>query len=489
MCFIINNIQNIQRSTIAIIAIPYLLVIYSCNKAVQIPPPNNTITTSQVFADSSDLAAAISGIYSKVLGGNINNIGFCNGAQTLYCGTSSDELIPFNSTGDPQQFYFNNLVDLNGLNYKYFWQQPYAYIYQTNACIEGIPLSKSLSTSVQNRFLGEAKFLRALFYFYLVNIFGDVPYVTSTSWESTSLSKRSPMSDVYQGIISDLKDAQNYLPEDYSFSSGLRTRANKWAATALLARVYLYTKDWNDAAIQASSIISNSGLFSLVSDPNQVFSISSSEAILQWQLNTSYSTYTATPEGYKLVPIPNRAPQYYLSPYLLNSFEPNDIRKLDWIDSVKYAGKQYYTPYKYKIGVKQYVPKGNASEYYTVLRLAEQYLIRAEAEANGANGGMSAAIDDLNVIRSRAGLDPYSGASDQTSILSAILHERQIELFAEWGHRWFDLKRTGAIDSIMSVVTPQKSAGGNWNNYQQFYPIPRDERLLDPNLTQNNGYE
>jgi hypothetical protein len=116
--------------------------------------------------------------------------------------------------------------------------------------------------------------------------------------------------------------------------------------------------------------------------------------------------------------------------------------------------------------------------------LAEQYLIRAEAEANGANGGTTAAINDLNVIRIRAGLSDYAGIADQDSVLNAIYHERQIELFGEWGHRWLDLKRIGQAHKILNTI-PYKQP---WNDNQLLYPITFSELTTDPNLTQNPGY-
>src|SRR5262249_35037605 len=116
----------------------------------------------------------------------------------------------------------------------------------------------------------------------------------------------------------------------------------------------------------------------------------------------------------------------------------------------------------------------------------EQYLIRAEARVYQNN--LSGAIDDLNVVRQRAGLPLLANSLDQHKVLSAILHERQVELFSEWGHRWFDLKRTGSIDSVMSAMTPIKSKGGVWKSYQQLYPLPWNDVLGDPNLVQNPGY-
>jgi hypothetical protein len=120
-----------------------------------------------------------------------------------------------------------------------------------------------------------------------------------------------------------------------------------------------------------------------------------------------------------------------------------------------------------------------------LLRLAEQYLIRAEARAqlNNVNGAQS----DLNTIRSRAGLSIIM-PNDKNTLLDAILHERKVELFTELGHRWFDLKRTGHVDAVMSIEAPKKINGMGWKSYQQLYPLPLTDLQRDQNLVQNPGY-
>jgi len=481
---IIHKLVDSVRWVVSVYLALLVVCCVSCNKSVHIPPPANSITTSQVFSDSSDLAAAISGIYSQIEYANTGGIGFCNGAQTIWCGVSADELVPSDVSADAQKFYINELASTSGIVLSDFWIRPYNFIYQANASIEGLQASK-VADSVKNHYLGEAKFLRALFYFYMVNTFGDVPNVTSTAFAKTSLYPRAPKSEIYQQILSDLKDAQTFLPADYSYSGGQRTRANRWAATALLARVYLYTGDWADAIAQSGALI-NEPMYGLSGDLNAVFSPNSTEAILQWRPNTDYLPFDATAEGAQILPVQGLPPAFYVSPQLLSAFEPNDQRRIAWVDSVNSDGVDYFVPYKYKVGQDQHTPGGTPTEYYTVLRLAEQYLIRAEAKAQQQD--VSGATDDLNIIRSRAGLPAYAGATDQASVLSAIMHERQIELFAEWGHRWYDLKRTGEIDAVMSVVTPQKVGGSSWNTNQQLFPIPLNELGTDPNLTQNPGY-
>jgi starch-binding outer membrane protein, SusD/RagB family len=146
-------------------------------------------------------------------------------------------------------------------------------------------------------------------------------------------------------------------------------------------------------------------------------------------------------------------------------------------------------PYKYKVSGNAPSYNQEITEYNVMLRLAEQYLIRSEAEAE--NNDLTDGANDLNVIRNRAGLNDISisNASTQAGLLAAILHERQVELFAEWGSRWFDLIRTDNVNSVMGApgnVCTYKH--GTWNAYDALFPIPQTERNNDPNLTQNTGY-
>jgi hypothetical protein len=119
-----------------------------------------------------------------------------------------------------------------------------------------------------------------------------------------------------------------------------------------------------------------------------------------------------------------------------------------------------------------------------VLRLAEQYLIRAEAAAKGASS-LSDAIDDLNVIRNRAGVGSLPHSLNQQQVIDAIEKERRLELFMEWGHRWFDLKRTGRATNVLSEYVIKQPWEGD---YQLLYPIPETELEAGPNLIPNPGY-
>jgi hypothetical protein len=247
--------------------------------------------------------------------------------------------------------------------------------------------------------------------------------------------------------------------------------ANQSTATALLARVYLYTGDWADAGAQATAVIGNSALYSLSTNLATVFTPSNSEAILQFNnSSTGYTTF-----AYNVLPnTVAGVPRYILTSQLVNAYEAGDNRRAAWLDSLAYNGTEYYYPYKYKS-----LLFGANAEYYTLLRLAEQYLIRAEAEAEQGNIGGAQA--DINVIRNRAGLGNTT-AGDQASLLAAVAQERRIELNCEWGHRWLDLKRTGTANAVLGA---EKTT---WTATDVLWPIPSSEILSNSKLVQNPGY-
>jgi len=461
-----------------------------CKKLIEVDTPVTGTNAGNVYQGDATAAAVLTGIYAKI---SDQNFDLGNGSITgisLFPALSADELTLFDIGAQRFPFYYRN--DLTSLTTTgNFWASVYPIIFVANSAIEGLKNSTLLTPAVRQQLSGEARFMRAFCYFYLVNLYGDVPLVLSTDYKANSLLARTPKTTVYQQIIADLTDAQNLLSANYlksdalsayaSITSSERVRPTKWAAISLLARVYLYTGDWVHAETQATAIINNSSFYSL-SPLDIAFLKNSTEAILQFQ-PVRTSTQANTGEGALFV-LPAAGPNIsdypvYLSKNVVSRFESGDLRKKNWVDSVKPVNIAYYFPKKYKIG------KVNTTtqEYIMVLRVAEQYLIRAESRAQQNN--ISGAKSDLNMIRSRAGL-PGTTANDKPSLLTAIIRERQVELFTEWGHRWFDLKRTNTIDSVMNTAAPQK--GGAWKPYKALYPVPQDEINKDPNLVQNPEY-
>jgi starch-binding outer membrane protein, SusD/RagB family len=465
---------------IMVFLIPVYLCV-GCKKLVQVPPPTNSVTVSQVFSSDAQATAAISGLYSYMIN---TPFGFSNSGMTFYSGLSADELTLFflDQSDQNAQFRLNALDPANVMVYNNLWINAYSSIYRTNAIIEGLSTYSGVNDSLKSQLIGEARFIRAFCYFYLVNLFGEVPLVYTTNYHKTKLLSRSSVDDVYTKIMEDLKDADSRLHDDFNNGKGQRIVPSKYAVGALLSRVSLFRKDYSNAVLYASAIINKNDVFELEPTDN-IFLKNSKEAI--WQLQQDNSGlgvgFNATFEGFQFIPPdPGSYPFVTLATELMESFADGDLRKT-WIDSGDFAGTRYYYPYKYKTGPVQAVPNGEYSEYYMVLRLAEQYLIRAEAFAYQNN--LTAAISDINKIRQRAGLSPLSNSLSRGEVLDYIERERQIEFFAEWGHRWLDLKRWNKANSRLGPIK-----GVNWQAADQLYPIPQSEIQNDPNLTQNPGY-
>ncbi|WP_199119898.1 RagB/SusD family nutrient uptake outer membrane protein [Pedobacter sp. ASV28] len=452
--------------SIYLLPILYLLGIASikCEKFVDIAPSPDLIATSAIFQDNKTATAAINGVYYQM---RSSSLSLANGAISLYPGLSADEFFNSASNANTDPFLLNAILPTTGIIGGSFWRPAYQSIYKINSIIEGLTSSNALTDTVKKQLLGEAKFLRSFYYFQLVNLFGDVPLILSTNYQDNATVPRTPINTIYKQITTDLKEAKELLKSNYPAS--LRSRPNRWTATALLARVYLYLKDWNNAEIEATATIT-SGAYSLASLAT-VFQASSNETI--WQI---LSEGANTAEGATFIPSSTTVrPPYIITNDLLNRFETGDNRKGSWLSSNTVTGQVYYYPFKYKLRTNTPI-----NEYEIVFRLAEQYLIRAEArnEQNNFNG----AKDDLNTIRTRAGLGNTT-ANDKSSIFLAIEKERQTEMFAEWGHRWFDLKRTDRANDILSMAKHP-----NWKSTAVWYPLPQSELLINTFLVQNPGY-
>lgn len=474
----------------------------SCKKMLEIDPPLDTISTVQIFSSDKHAEGALTGIYSRMINGegmsmfiNTPYKAFAGGLSTLLGGMSSDEMTQVSGINSAREIEQNKLMIVTSTGTAEVWSSAYKIIYAANAVIEGVAASTSgdLRDSTRKQITGEAKFIRAFSYFYLTNFFGDVPLVLTVDFNKTWQMARTPQRLVYDQIIADLKDAQAVLPTDFTVGNGERIRPNKWAATALLARIYLYTGEYENAMKAATEVIDQHSVFQIEPDLNEVFRYQSKEAI--WQLKQTQENSTirnATPEGFCMLPIiPYEGPAgARITAELRNAFEGGDKRYDVWIDSTDNSSNPFippvltWYPAKYKLGQSNAV-MGMPGEYYMALRLAEQHLIRAEANALGASGGASAAIDDLNIIRHRAGIDDLPGTLAGDALKAAIAKERQTELFAEWGHRWFDLKRTGKASAVLSQIGNKQPWEGD---YQLVYPIPPNEIQNNSKLIQNIGY-
>lgn len=429
----------------------------ACDDFVAIDQPRTEITRVSVFSEPATAEAAVVDLYVSLRdgfgGGSLSGI-------TAVTALSSDELELFDVSNDYLAFANNEITEGNSV-IESIWSSAYSVVYKANAVLEGLEGS-NIDVTQKDRFKGEALFLRALSYFYLVNLWGDVPLLTSTNHEANNKALRAPSEQVYDQILTDLLAARGFLPENPEEG---KTRASQAAATALLARVYLYRGDWQNAEREAATVI-DSKLYSLESDLNRVFNVSSSEAILQlW--NPIYPREAVT---FLIHPALNRPLFGSLRFSYLSTFDSGDLRYANWVNVYTTSSTTFYGANKYKSLATP------PEDYSTVLRLAELYLIHAEALAQ--QGALSAAAESLNMLRSRAGLSPIV-ATTQQEMLETIYLERKHELFAEQGHRWLDLKRTGMADSVLSQVK------STWDPEDQLYPIPSAQITSNPDIVQN----
>lgn len=451
------------------ILLPMLVCLSACERFLDIDNPKAELIASEVLESDLTANAAIANIYSNMSwsAGGISSITWAGGLAT-------DELALFNSSVALNEIYNNNITPVNTVVTSLWNTSGYNYIYQVNALLEGLETSDKVTPPVRDRLKGEALFLRAYLHFNLVNVFGDIPYITSTDYRINTASSRTPQQQVYNLIVEDLKMASEKLPEDFAFAGNERIKPNKWAAIALLARVSLFQQNWTQAEYYSSLLIANTTLFQLTS-LNDVFLKNSRESI--WQLKPVDESRT-TNEGFFF--ILTGAPQYVtLTNSLATSFETGDQRRTSWVNSITVGTNTYYYSYKYKIRT------GSAAwnEYTMVMRLAEQILIRAEARTQLNN--LTGAVQDLDAIRQRCNLPSIKvnyPAITREEMLLAVEKERRSELFTEWAHRWMDLKRTSRINDVL------KNLKSGWESTDALFPLPNADVLVNTNLKQNPGY-
>lgn len=456
----------------------FLLIICcvtSCEELVEIDAPNHQITSEVVFNDEQTARSAMQGIYNELF-----NTSFSNGGTrsvSVVTGLSADELKSLRPTDRSyMDFYENEIQPTNARNLN-LWSSAYKIIYMANSLLEGISNSEEIETDSLAQLEGEAKFVRAFTYFYLVNLYGEIPLILTKDYRENALAGSNTETEVYEQIRNDLQEAIELLPLTYRNQD--RININQSAAKSLLARVQLYLGNWEKAEILSTQVISQTGTYEILEDLNQVFLVNSKEAI--WQISPAGrgGSLTQTREGSTFIfhSFISSLTHVALTEKLLNSFEPEDLRLSHWINFHSRSGNYY--AYKYK----DRNSTDNLTEYSMVIRLSELYLIRAEARLKQEN--LPGAIADLDVIKARSGLPILAESRpeiEEEALMDEIMLERRKELFTEWGHRWLDLKRTEKTDEVLASYKP------GWQATDVLYPIPAEERMKNPNLNQNPGY-
>lgn len=454
--------KNIKRiATVLLIGLTF-----GCENLIEVAPPQAQLITTAVFENAGTANAAISDIYARMRDSGLTS-GTINGLSYLL-GNYSDELEYHSSNMDILSLYNHTHVASNA-SIARIWNTAYGQIYAANSIIEGLQNTTAIPIDTKNQLMGEALFIRGYLHFYLTNVFGAIPYVTSTNYKLNSSIDKETESQIMQFITNDLLEAEKLLPTGYpSFE---RVRPNKAVATAFLSKIYLFMGDWQKAELYSTSVIENPVY--KIEDIANVFLLNSQETI--WSFHPGVAGVN-TNEAKTFIFTSGPPTKAYLTTNLINAFEPGDNRKNLWVKKITGGANSWYHAWKYK----KTTNTGTSQEYTILFRLAEQYLIRAEARA--MQNKLSAAQFDLNKIRNRAAL-PNTKAQTKEELLSVIMQERKVELFTEQGNRWFDLKRTNTANGVIGSIKSQ------WKPTHVLWPLPEKEILLNKNLLpQNSGY-
>jgi len=441
-----------------------------CSQLVEVEMPADQLITSSIYADDVTAIAALRGLYASTMS---STRAISNAGVSLMCGLSAGELKTVRPNADYDPFMENEVLPESYVISTLTWAPAYKTIYQANDLIEKSQQSHSLKPGTVRQITGEALLVRSLNFFYLTNLFGAVPLTLTTDYRTNTALQRSNTQDIYDQIERDLLVAADLLPAEYP--SPDRMRANRWAAKSLLARLYLYQGKWQEAIGQASAVIEDGGY--KLELTGRTFLSESKETILQFGAVGQYNLSTGA--GQTFIPGFDVVPNYQVSSRLLSAYQSTDKRLQDWFLTLSLNGQNYSIPFKYKLNTSS----GSRPEANIVFRLAELYLIRAEAYIQQSQ--IAEAVHDLNQLRGRADISLLDASGLTTEqLLEAVSLERQRELCIEWGHRWFDLKRMGLLDAQMNNIAPE-----TWKPEKALYPIPSAERLSNPFLTQNPGYD
>ena len=421
--------------------------------------PLNTNPTDAI--DSGDALTTARGVELAVIGAYsaLQTDALYSRELTVYPEMYADNLDFTGTFGTDFQVSLRDILATNSA-IEAAWADSYDGINRVNNVLKAIPEVSDLTSEQANRFKGEALFLRALNYFNLVRYFGGVPIVLepSVGIGEDALVARNTREEVYDRIITDLTDAIPLLPE-----SGSPGRATQGAARALLAKAYLEIGEWENARDMATAVI-ESGEYELVDEYRAIFTTKSNdESIFEVQ----YSINDANSLAFWYFPQALGGRRGFApSQGLYNAYEAGDVRR---DASIALDGSEN------RYGIK-YFRVANGDDNVLVIRLADMYLTRAEANARlGADAATVRA--DIDIIRDRAGLGPLPTTVDtEDELIDAILQERRVE-FAMEGHRFFDLRRTGRAEAVLKI-----------NSNRLLFPIPQAEIDVNSNLTQNPGY-
>lgn len=462
----VKQIRKVRKTVASIVIVIAAFAANSCEKIVEVDIPGNEISTALVFEDVQTADAALAGLYAGLW--DTSPVAGSTSASGAVLGTYTDELDCFipvsNSIGD---LFLNSHTPSNQVVQSY-WTSAYQLVYRANAILEGVENSTALPEAHRKRIRGEALFVRSVIYFYLQQVYGAVPYVTSTDYRVNQALPKTGAAEMQTLMTADLTESETLLADSYRNTE--RIFPNRKAAELMRAKILMLQQQWVGAETLLKGIV-NSPVYKFETDITKVF-LKTGQHII-WQLkpkNTGDATKEAT--GYYFA---GAAPSSFaLTTNLVSAFAAGDLRKQHWMTAVTVGTNTWYRPNKYKNR------SANTTEYSVVFRLEEAYLLLAETLA--MQNKTAEALPWINAVRVRAGGAPLVAPVSQADLLTQLLQENRKEFFTEMGQRFLTLKRMNRFD-LLTAAKP------NWQSHHSVWPLPEKELLLNPYLKpQNTGY-
>jgi tetratricopeptide (TPR) repeat protein len=437
-----------------ILVTAFIFTLSSCGNFLEVEP-RASISDQQTIIDKVSSETAIRGAYDSFRGYysvSLQSIGYLSGDNIQWTGSQSQV-----------QEFINHNVNAENSTISGVWNGIYTTLNRINHVIEKVSAVSDplLTDALRNQIIGEAYFLRALAYFDLARIWGGAPIITkpTLSPQDNRGVARATQAEVYAQVIADLELAEPLLPATTD-----RYRATRKTVWALKARFYLYQKNYEKAEEYADKVIADAS-YKLVKPYNAFFANDArgtDESVFELfyninETNSHRGQWQPQQNGGTRQWAPNDAFVALVNDPAIGGTRNTLIAK---DNQNRWYGNLYY--------------RSPATDPTFVIRIAELYLIRAEARAHRDN--TTGALSDLNAVRERADL-AKSTATTKAEIILAIENERRIE-FALEPHRWFDLVRTGRAAAVLNVSDPNKL----------ILPIPAEQLLTDKGLKQNPGY-
>lgn len=479
-----------MKKFIVVLIMAFVVCLWSCKKSFNELTPISTVSEDALYVTDKDFNDAVVGIY--------------DGYQTEYQNMwlygdmrgddSWDELVKGTAAAMDNFTINNDDAVINST-----WRNYYAIINAANVVLTKIEAAPAENVPNKSRYVAEARFLRALAYFNLVRIYGDLPVITGPmSIQEAYTTPRTPAADIYANVIvRDLVEAKNALPPSYSGAD--QGRATDGAVKSLLGRVYLTIHDFAKAETELHDVTTMG--YALLPNYNDLFDFSKNEHHSEYIFDIEYEegigegncfTTNFTPKNPPLATYfgvvggqngNNNPPRS-----LFEIFPAGDRRKdVTAADGFTDANGEFHKLIPTSNDVQTFTRKYmvrliancDSRANWKVIRYADVLLMYAEVL--NENGKTEEALTYMNMVRERAGLAGYSSLS-QSETREAVYLERRLELSFE-GHRWFDLVRTG---QALQVMAPR-----GMKDYMTVFPIPLTQiQLINDNsiLPQNPGY-